>query len=342
MAPQTLLGEFLMNGKKIFTLAILLTLLTTPGVWAQSMKKVAQSYMPFLSLEVGARAQALSGAFIAVPGDPDNIFYNPAGLAYVRGVGFSVSRTKWFAGIGYKGGSLAANFGDWGTVGLSLIYMDYGEFYRTEVDAHAWEGYVEKGTFTVAEWAAGLAYAKQLTDRFAFGAQVKYAYQNLGTSKIWQYWGTQFEYSAVVNNREKTMAYDLGTYYHTGFKSLQIGMYIRNFANKPLPLTFGFGMAMFVSDLFLSPKSPHQLLVTTDFLHPKDYSEHFNVGVEYAFHKKAFLRFGYRGGYDEEKLTYGAGYRQQIGNLWLSADYTAVPFGVLGFVHQISLGMNWR
>ncbi len=331
-----------MNRKIILLTAMLLLVPLQLSVFGQSMKKVAQSYMPFLSLEVGARAQALSGAFIAVPGDPDNIFYNPSGLAYVRGVSFSLSKTNWFAGIGYQGGSFAINFGDWGTFGLSLISMDYGEFHRTEVDAHAWEGYVERGTFAVQEWAAGLAYAKQLTDRFSFGAQVKYAYQNLGTSKIWQYWGTQFEYSAVVNNREKTMAYDLGTYYHTGFKSLQIGMYIRNFANRPLPLTFGFGMAMNVNDLFLPKSSPHSLLVSMDFLHPKDYSERFNLGMEYAFHKKAMLRFGYRGNYDEEKFTYGAGYRQQIGNLWLAFDYTAIPFGVFGWVHQISVGMNWR
>ncbi len=331
-----------MKSKRIAAATILLVLLTTAGAFGQSMKKVAQSYMPFLSLEVGARAQALSGAFIAVPGDPDNIFYNPSGLAYVRGISFNLSRTKWFADIGYEGGSFAWNFGDVGTFAMSFISMDYGTFYRTEVDAHAWEGYVEKGTFTVGEWAVGLAYAKQLTDRFSFGAQAKYAYQNLGTSRIWQYWGTQFEYSAMVNNEEKTMAYDLGTYYHTGFKSLQIGMYIRNFANRPLPLTFGFGMAMYLNDLLLPANSPHQILLTTDFLHPKDYSERYNFGVEYSFHKKAMLRFGYRGNYDEEKFTYGAGYRQQIGRLWISADYTAIPFGVFGWVHQISLGMNWR
>ncbi len=331
-----------MTIKKYFMTMVLALLIMTSLAFGQSIKKVAQSYMPFLSLEVGARAQALSGAFIAVPGDPNNIFYNPSGLAYVRGISFSLSRTNWFAGIGYEGGALAMHFGDWGTFGLSVINMDYGTFHRTEVDAHAWEGYTEHGTFSVSEWAIGLAYAKQLTDRFSFGGQAKYAYQDLGSSRIWQYWGTQFEYSANVKNEQKTMAYDLGTYYHTGFKSLQIGMYIRNFANRPLPLTFGFGMAMYLNDLFLSENSPHRFLLTTDFLHPKDYSERFNVGLEYSFYKKAFLRFGYRGNYDEEKMTFGAGYDQQIGNMSFAIDYTAIPFGVFGWVHQISFGMNWR
>ncbi len=67
---------------------ILIVLLSLSSIInAESVKKVAQAKMQFLKLGVGARAAAMGDAVLALSGDANAIFYNPAGCASVQGLG---------------------------------------------------------------------------------------------------------------------------------------------------------------------------------------------------------------------------------------------------------------
>lgn len=304
------------------------------------MKKVAQSKMQFLKLGIGARAAGMGDAFIAISGDPNAIFYNPAGCAGVQGVALALNQNNWIVDIDHKSGVLTYNTGRYGVLIADYIAVDYGTMERTVVDAHAWEGYQSQGTFSASEYAVGLGYAIGITDRFSLGGQMKYAYQDLAASQVWQYLRTEFENTRQVKNETDVVAYDFGTYYNSGYKNIRIGMSVQNFANKPIPLTFRFGVAMDVNQLLIPDHPQHVLTLAVDALHPKDYSERLHFGLEYVYNNLFSLRGGYKLNYDEESYSGGVGIRTAVQGLQFEFNYAATDFGVFGLVNRFSLNFQ--
>ncbi len=310
------------------------------GPSAHGMKKVAQSRMQFLKLPVGARTVGMGEAFVAIAGDPNNVFYNPAGTAFVTGLAIAFNQANWIADISHQAAALSYTAGHWGTFTVSYITMNYGEFERTEVDAHSWEGYVSRGTFTVGEYAVGLAYAHQITDRFFVGGQVKYAFQDLGNSRVWEYVGTEFEREREVENKDDVVAYDFGTYYNAGFKNLRVAMSVQNFANRPIPLTFRFGVAVDASEFLVGENSPHTLTIAVDGIHPRDYSERMHFGAEYWYAHVLALRVGYKLNYDLGQFNWGFGFRTHLLGVGLRFDYAVSDMDVFGYRNRFSIGLE--
>jgi hypothetical protein len=306
-----------------------------------ALKKVAQSKLQFLKFGMGARSVAMGEAYTAMSGDPNCIFYNPAGTAFVKGLELAFNHSQWIADIQYQSAVMAYNAGRFGTFTLSYVTVNYGTFERTIVDEHAWEGYSSEGNFNVDESAFGLGYARQITDRFFVGGQIKYAYQNLGSSRIWEYMGSQFESTREIQNETNVVAYDFGTYYNSGFKNLTVAMAVQNFANKPIPLTFRFGLAMDFNQLFFSDLPNHQLTLSCDVLHPRDFNETMQFGAEYRFKKVLALRGGYKMNYDEQGLSGGVGLLIPYKTTRLQFDYAFIDFGVFGMIQKFSLGLGF-
>lgn len=330
-----------MKKQKIITLFIVFQYILIFFVPSHAMKKVAQSKLQFLKLEMGARAIAMGTAYTAIAGDPNCIFYNPAGTAFIDGLALVFNHSQWLADISYQSSVISYNTGRFGTFSLDYIAVNYGTFERTIVDAHAWEGYQSLGTFDVGEYAVGIGYATQITDRFFIGGQVKYAYQKLGTSTIWEYAGSEFEAEIDVDNKTDVVAYDFGTYYNSGFKNLCIGMAVQNFANKPIPLNFRFGFAIDLDQIFFPDWENNRFTVAYDVIHPRDYSERMQFGMEYQYKKLFTIRSGYKLNYDEQGLTGGIGVNLNYQNLKLAFDYAITDFGILGMVQRFSLGFNF-
>jgi len=321
-------------------IVLLLFVLILSGTNSYGMQKVAQSKMQFLKLGVGARAAAMGDAFTAQRGDLNSVFYNPAGSAYISGLGVAINQTNWIADINHQSAAIAYNTGRFGVVNLNYITMDYGTLERTVVDAHAWEGYISQGDFSVSEYALGFGYAAGITDRFSIGAQVKYVYENLGSNQIWRYIGSDFETTKMMENEDDVVAYDFGTFYDTGFKGLRLGMSVQNFANKAIPLNFRFGVSMDINELLFPGDENHILSIACDALHPRDYSEHVHLGMEYTYNQLLFLRAGYKFNYDEENLTAGAGVNLNLIGVAASFDYAYTNFGILGNVNRFSLNFH--
>jgi len=305
-----------------------------------AMKKVAQSKLQFLKLEMGARAIALGGAYGAYSGDPNCIFYNPAGTAFVPNWGLAFNYSSWLAGSSYQSAAASFTAGRWGTFTVDYLSVNYGTFERTVVDAHSWEGYQSAGTFEVGEYAWGIGYARQITDRLFIGGQVKYAYQKLGSSQIWEYVGSAFEATTEVDNKTDVVAYDFGTLYNSGFKNLCIGIAVQNFANKPIPLNFRFGMAVDLNQIFFAQRENDRLTFSYEIQHPRDYTERAQFGLEYGYRRFLFLRSGYRVNFDEQGWSGGAGIVLGYRKTSLQIDYTVADFSAFGLLHRVSLGMS--
>ena len=324
------------------TLISLIAILIAP-VHSQEMKKLGQTGMQFLRVDVGARATTMGGAFMMVGDDAEALFYNPAGIAYMgNSIDLFVSQTSWIADIKYNVGGLVKNLGNWGTVGVSAIFADYSggtPIWGTRVDMTSDAGYEDTGELDVGAYAIGISYARRLTNKFSIGGQIKLASQHLGSNLV--------EDGSLVENKVTGTAYDFGTIFYPGFKSLRLGMSIRNFSPEfkyeeeafELPLTFTLGFAMDVLD-FMGDEHEHSLLLSVDAIHPRDYSERLNVGAEFWFMDILALRAGYKYNYDEEGLTGGVGFKYSMGGLGVKIGYSYSPMDVFDSVNRISIGLS--
>jgi hypothetical protein len=330
---------------------LLLIILSTFLVQAQSVTKTGTTAAPFLNVGVGARAIGMGGAFVSLADDASSLFWNPAGAAYVQGSEAIFNHSEWIADINFDFAGLVVNLGNIGTVGMFGNFMTMGEMERTT------ELYPD-GTgqnFSAGSYALGLNYSRALTDRFNIGFNIKYVH----------------EY--ILNSSASGLAIDIGTVFVTGFKGLRLGASITNFGTKmsmdgrdvlvqhdidplregsnerlnanldtdayDMPLNLRVGVSY---DVF-QDISNNQLWIAVDALHPSDNVEFINAGLEYV----ALDLFALRGGYaalfsddSERGLTLGGGVKYGFGNtLSLKVDYAFETFGRLDNVHKFTLGL---
>ncbi len=268
------------------------------------------------------------------------LFYNAAGLASLNTVvDVSMNEMTWIADIKYLSGAVAfAPFdGKYGVVGISFMHVDYGQFNFTQV-ASTDQGYVDvPGWPNPSAYVLGVGYGRALSNQFSVGGQVKYAYQNLGKSLVPIYNkivdasgnATQDTVYDLRNYALGTLAFDFGTLYKTGLKSLAFGVAINNFSrqvryereNFELPLSFKIGVSMNVMDFVPSAEEDHSLYVSVDAAHPRSYPEFLDIGGEYVFSKTISLRVGYITHHPDYNLTCGIGV-QKFG---VGVDYSFMP-----------------
>lgn len=309
--------------------------------------KLAQTGLKFLSIGVSARQAALADAFTAADGNSVSQYYNPAGMARLDGLtDVSLGSVNWIADIKHHHASLAVKAGDFGVFGLAFQYADYGKIEAT-ILANNSQGFLDIGEIKPSAYAIGLGYARALTDKFSIGGNVKYVRQDLGAGVTQaSYIGaagsvTGATVTAENKNALDVIAFDFGLIYRTGYKSLTLGMAVRNFAREvkyqkesfQLPLAFRLGVSMDVLDIAGIERDQHSLLVTVDAEHPRDFPEQVKVGLEYVFMEMIAARIGYVGPADEHNLSYGLGlqYKQ------FSVDYALTPFGVFSEVQRFSV-----
>jgi len=305
------------------------------------IKKLAQTGLQFLRVDVGARPAAMGGSYTMVGNDASSQFYNPAGIAN-RGHSdfeFFVNRTQWIADISYNAAALVKSLNNWGVIGVNAIFCDYGnDIIGTQV-ASTEKGFVETGNVDLGAYAIGLTYARRLTDKFIIGGNVKYALEHLGESMLEQN-------GATLQNKVSGLAYDFGTIFYPGFKSFRLGMSIRNFSSQfkyqeeafQLPLTFKIGFAMDVMDFIGEHNNP--LTLSIDAIHPRSYTERINVGAEYILMNVLALRAGYRYNYDEEGFTGGLGFMHEIAGFNINIGYAYSDFGIFNSVNRISFSVS--
>ena len=304
-----------------------------------SYKRAGQTVMPFLAAGAGAKNLAMADAVMAQQGDATSLFYNPAGIAYLKGRSVFAGNMVWLIDSQIQSAALAWNFGNFGSFGLSAMYVDYGDpITATEIDATTPKTYRIIGEMNPVEMVFGIAYAREISSQFAIGGQVKYAYQDLlGSGGV----STRIAYRAgalgggawVRENHDAKggiFAFDFGTIYNTGFRDLTFAMSFRNFGGEikyeseayNLPLQFRFGMTASLFQMLAKSRESMDFRLNVDYLHSRDWSERVLVGGEYSFFKMFFLRGGYKFNYTSEGLCLGAGARIDVPTIGVvNVDY---------------------
>ncbi len=315
-------------------------------------RKLAQTGFKFMSMSVDARAAGMADALTADEmGSSTAMFYNPAGMANLKGSMLSANAgvTQWIADINYNQASIAFSprGGAMGTFGVSLLAVDYGEFIGTvrSSNENGYSDFEELGMSNPSPTAflLGVGYAKQLSDRFAVGANVKYAKQDLGETMTEL--ATADDPAVFGDYNLNTIAFDFGVLYKTGYKSLNFAMSARNFSqeliyeqdNFETPLALQIGVSMDMMDFTNMDRNMHSLRVSVDAERPRDYDEQISVGGEYLFMNTLALRAGYVFPTDEQGVNLGLGLQRRVGGFGFGADYAYTSFGVFDPVHRVSL-----
>lgn len=338
-----------MSMKKFITIIILAASIV-PGLRAQS--KVGTSAAPFLGISVGPRSIGMGGAFVAMANDASALYYNPGAISQPGYSQVLVSHTNWLVQTNFDWVGVMVNLGDGSAVGVNVTQLNYGEEMLTTV-ANQNGG---QQTWTAADLAVGLTYARNLTDKFSIGGTAKYIQQ-----RIW-------------NESASSFALDVGLKYVTDFNGLTIGMSIANFGgdmrmdgkdlytnhdaepnnagnnptivavyktdNWPLPLLFRAGIAMDVMKT-----EDMRFTVAADALRPSDSAEILNLGGELAWMDMIFLRGGLKSlGLPDREETFtlggGAKYEMTAANV-VSFDFSHQEFGKFGGIQSFAIGVTF-
>lgn len=291
----------------------------------------------FLKIEVGARAAAVGGAFVAMPGDATSLYWNPALAAQQRTNQISASHIEWPADIQYEFVGYIQRLSTNASLGICFASLHMADMeVTTEYHPHGTGEY-----FSYGDVLAGLTYSLKMTDRFSFGVTAKFLQEDLAGLKM------------------NAWMVDLGTFYWTGYKSLRFAVSLVNFGPdmRPQgtytkrvgrsdiepsyeefspPTTFRIGSAMDVLN-----REAHVLTASLQINHPVDNSENAVFGIEYSYHDLLQLRGGYRVNLDEQGLTAGAGVHFALGKTAAHLDFAYSPMGRLGSTNQFTVGFEF-
>tara|TARA_Y100000590_G_scaffold469958_1_gene660945 strand:+ start:66 stop:1076 length:1011 start_codon:yes stop_codon:yes gene_type:complete len=192
--------------KRILTKSMFIIHMGLSFIYA--VDKTGTTAAKFLSIGVGSKAVAMGGAFTSIADDATAMYWNPAGLSYFNTKELYFNHADWIADISfdYFGFSIPIRPGR--VFGINITSVTMGEM---EVTRYGNENTGE--TFKASDYAAGITYSMNLTDRFSIGINGKYIQQNIASSNT------------------KGAAIDIGTLFETPF-GFRLGTSISNFGPK--------------------------------------------------------------------------------------------------------------
>jgi len=326
--------------KKYIISAVLI--LFSAAISAQTFNKAGRTSFQFLKIGVGARNAAIGESGIASMDDINSVFWNPAAITGIEGAQASFDYTSWFAGLSITSAAVGYNFGELGTFAVNYCGLNYGQMQEALVTSPTGNVDTRTGnTFTGSDLEVGLTYAKQFTDKLSIGVEAKYLREDL------------FIYSSSL------FAFDVGTYYKTGWHGIRLAMSAQNLGSPArwlntmeqsqqsydLPIVFRIGWAVDLMgghDLFLGgDPTQHKITFTMDGVHSNDYGERVLMGLEYTAFNIFSLRTGYRFNYPEGNLSFGAGINYTVGPVNLRVDYAYVAYDYLESPHRITVIMSF-
>jgi len=298
---------------------------------APTFIKSAQAGFTFLALPVDARSAAMADAGVGTVGSATGVLYNPASLAFMDGREAYFTQVQWIADMNMSVAGITVNVPGQGTFGLAFQTFSAGDIRGTSIDTSpAGAGYTDLGTFTTTNYALTAAFGKKITDRFSVGASAKMVTQDLGSGNV-LVGGTR----TTVDNSKTVVAFDLATYFNTGFRNTALAMSVRNFSTElqyqrerfELPRNIQLGLLVDVISMFGNTPAPHHLDLAVDLTNPVDFDERIHTGLEYSFQTPGSslgyaLRGGYKTNHDTEDYSFGGGIRyKNEGGKGIRLDY---------------------
>ena len=181
----------------IYCLLILLI-----GILSRGNAQTGGNYIyNFLSYSNTSRIAALGGGSLAVyDNDPTILLHNPSLIGERHHTALSINVVNYFANTTYGSALYAHTFKKIGSFAFNLQFINYGKFTRTD------EAGIENGTFSCGDYAATIAWGRQLDSNFTIGADLKLIYSAYDAYKSF---GLAVDVAASYINKHKKIALSL-------------------------------------------------------------------------------------------------------------------------------------
>ncbi|MYI67489.1 MAG: UPF0164 family protein [Boseongicola sp. SB0673_bin_14] len=340
---------------RYITYILLSALIALWAVSSHATTNVGTAGAQFLKIGPGARVDSLGGAFGALADDVTSIYWNPAGISQLEKTSFSDTHTIWLADIRYNYLAFSIPIEKIGTLGASVTFLNVPD---TEITTLA----KPDGTglwYSAYDTAVSLAYARQLYAqesgvKLSVGVNAKYIHQQ------------------IHRESARGVAIDVGTLYHTGWRSLRIGMSFSNFGPemrfsgpdlesgseisgdqrtsdyRPFPDTSNPTRTAALETIEFPLPSNFRIGIAYDVIdagdnlltlaldanHPNDNSERLNIGMEYWYRRMAAIRAGYKFRLGEDRVDDEEGLTLGLGiHLTLGRRLLSLDYAFADFGH---------
>ncbi|HDK35804.1 MAG TPA: PorV/PorQ family protein [Bacteroidetes bacterium] len=328
----------MMKAMKIIIISLILTLVAASFSEA-SLRKPGINGAAFLKIGVGSRMVALGSAVTTISGDPNTIFWNPAGIVIDAGkTQVGVNYNNWLIGMKHTAGVVTHSFGDLGTVGVGFIHIGLSNILADrDIAPPGYKQYqidqATSATYNYSDIALMASYAKAVTDHFNMGMTVKYIREH------------------IDNKAASSVAFDFGVIYKTGFRDLKIGARMSNLGNDltffamhaPIPLSFAIGTSM-----SLAKEENTQVKAFFDFVKPQDNPQLYFLGAEWNLYNRLVARGGYKFNYSgvtdkegtyqtAEGFSFGLGLNVPVAGYELWFDYAFTNFDLFNNTNRFTL-----
>jgi len=330
--------------KKIFVFVAL----TSTFILPQS--KVGTTAANFLTIPIGARANGMGGAFVAVANDVTSAYWNPAGLSRMKKNELNISYSEWLVNTKHNWVAFGMKVGMDDALAISFNQLDFGSEEITTADQPNGTGQL----WSASDLAITLSYAHNLTDRLSAGGNFKYITQN------------------IYNESATAFALDIGLLFQTEVKGLNIGMNISNFGTEmklngkdllqpvdidpahtgnnaniasrfstdswPLPLVFSVGLSwnLLHTDMW-------GFTIATDANIPNNQNSYINAGGEIVWNDILSIRGGYYAlgkNASVTGITAGFGIEYNFGSFLGKVNYSYTDYGIFKNISRISLSIG--
>ena len=221
----------------------------------------------FLTIEQGARALGMGGAFTSVSDDANSLWWNPAGLSRSAYSEVTLSHTAYLDNVATEYVGFIRPYAPvHGTLGASLMYLNVPGIDGTDANGNP------SGSLKTNAYIGTVSYGLSISTGLTFGVTAKYLSENLGgvsgtgfaADLGVQYWGDSYGVAAVIQN--------FGPSFKLGGSS------------DPLPRDLRFGAYY----------KPHKsLLLSFDEEKPYNDTARAHLGGEWAVLEAVRLRAGF-------------------------------------------------
>lgn len=306
----------------------------------------------FMKIGVGARQVAIGSAAGTMSGDPNMMFWNPAGISDMdesngNKFNLSFSHNQWLLTMKHNAFAGTYKLGSLGTIGIGVIHLGLGDIIADRDVAPTpdlEEQQADKATsatYSFYDLAVNVTLAHQFTDKLSLGASAKLIREKIDDVDA------------------SALAVDFGVIYRTGWNDLTIGAYMANLGQDlsfyddagtepaPIPLIFSIG-----ASVNLAKQEDSQIILMADANKRQDSKQLYFGGLEWRFMERVFLRGGYKFNFSnsenvegikatDEGISFGGGVVVPFGNSKVNLDYAFTEFGILDNIHRFSVNFSF-
>jgi hypothetical protein len=322
-------------------------LITLSSIQAQVRKSGINS-LAFLKVGVGARQVGIGSAATTIKGDPNMIFWNPAGIVLSdEKLAVSFTYNRWIADINQVAIGAVYNFKEIGNIGVGIISFGLSgisadrdllppDLAYLQIDQQT------SATYSFRDFALILSYARNVTDLLSLGFNLKYLNERID------------DLSANAFAIDLGANYKITDFWNIGARLSNLGSDIKYYdIASPIPLSFSIGTSLFYT---FQKSFTGRLFI--DVVQPQDLPQLFFTGVEFDALNLISARFGYKFNYSGTKdkgtswrdpiettiegFSAGVGAKIEFGNYKVSFDYAFTQMKILDSVHRITVGIGLK